>query len=156
MLKLKALQLGDNVKSRLIHTLELHTASRGGLDGIIAAAVTNLNEKTAELDTDLQQLIESLQESASSKSKDTNEALLTLLSQSGEAAAMPLDARVSVGLFVASDDAVGVDVLRDELPHVHVGHVSGGHRDILRDEGAREVGALVSERWAASVERPEA
>ncbi|GMH98574.1 hypothetical protein TrVE_jg8446 [Triparma verrucosa] len=81
VLKLKALQLGDNVKSRLIHTLELHTASRGGLDGIIATAVTNLNEKTAELDTDLQQLIESLQESASSKSKDTNEALLTLLSQ---------------------------------------------------------------------------
>ncbi|GMI01591.1 hypothetical protein TrLO_g10221 [Triparma laevis f. longispina] len=81
VLKLKALQLGDSVKSRLIHTLELHTASRGGLDGIIASAITDLNDKTASLDSDLQDLIESLQASASSTSKDTNEALLTLLSQ---------------------------------------------------------------------------
>jgi len=61
--------------------MELHAATRGGLDGMIATALTKINDTTTTIDGDLKHLITSLQSIANSKTQSTNEALLTLLSQ---------------------------------------------------------------------------
>ena len=81
VLKLKGLELGNSVKSRLVNMMELHAATRGGLDGMIATALTTISNKAETIDQDLKLLITSLQSTANSTSQSTNEALLTLLSQ---------------------------------------------------------------------------
>ena len=81
ILKLKSLELGNSVKGRLVDMMELHAASRGGLDGLIASSIAKLNDSAALADCNLKDAVTSLQKSAEQTSKSANEMLLSLLSK---------------------------------------------------------------------------
>lgn len=65
--------------------------------------------------------------------------LVGLIGRGGEEPPAPLGACAQVRLFVASDDAVGLETASEYLPHVAVHRIRAGHRALLRRHGAREV-----------------
>ena len=78
MARLKSLELTDSVRSRLFAAIEVRSDTYGGLDGMIAGALTAIGEKGS--DEGLQSMIMNLQNSVSSKSSNANESLISLLS----------------------------------------------------------------------------
>lgn len=70
--KLKSLELGDSVRSRLFQAIEARSDSYGGLDGIIAGAVSQ---------TGGEDLLTSIKNRSSDMSNDAQESLISLLSQ---------------------------------------------------------------------------
>ena len=69
--KLKSLELGDSIRSRLFDAIEARSESHGGLDAIIAGAVDQMGGDA---------IINSMKEKTSSISTDSNESLIALLS----------------------------------------------------------------------------
>ena len=70
--KLKSLELGDSVRSRLFQAIEARSDSHGGLDGIIAGAVSQMGGED---------LLNSIKNRSSDMSNDAQESLISLLSQ---------------------------------------------------------------------------
>jgi hypothetical protein len=79
--RLKSLELGDAVRSRLVNAIEVRSESHGGLDGIIAAALTTLNRGGESSGDEMQKMLATLQDTASSATKDAHETLISVLSQ---------------------------------------------------------------------------
>lgn len=79
--RLKSLELGDAVRHRLVSAIEVRSESHGGLDGIIAAALTTLSQGGESSGDEMQKMLENLQETASSATKDAHETLISVLSQ---------------------------------------------------------------------------
>ena len=79
--RLKSLELGDAVRSRLVTAIEVRSESHGGLDGIIAAALTTLNQGGETSGDEMQKMLATLQDTASSATKDAHETLISVLSQ---------------------------------------------------------------------------
>ena len=73
--RLKSIELGENVKRRLVEAIEVRSESIGGLDGIIAGALSKGDG------SDIKGLLNGLQTSASSAATNANETLLSVLSQ---------------------------------------------------------------------------
>jgi hypothetical protein len=69
--------------------------------------------------------------------------LVTLLARGGESMPKPLGTRAHVSVFVASDDAVGLGLASQYLPHGCMHRVRGSHRALLRRRGASDIGALL-------------
>ena len=91
--RLKTLELGDAVRSRLVGAIDLRSESAGGLDGMIAGALKSLSvdaeslpfapsaAAAANVQTDLRSKISGLQDAADLKTKHAKESLISLISQ---------------------------------------------------------------------------
>jgi hypothetical protein len=78
--KLKSIELGDVVKTRLVEAIEVRSESVGGLDGIIAGALTTVRSKSAESGGQMNKMLTNLQETASRNTIDAHETLISVLS----------------------------------------------------------------------------
>lgn len=79
--RLKSIELGEAVKTRLIEAIEIRSDSLGGLDGIIAGALSTGTGVVGGITGDnLQSLFIQLQKCASSATVDAHETLLSVLS----------------------------------------------------------------------------
>lgn len=81
MARVKSLELGEALKSRLVNAIELRSESVGGLDGIIAGALSALDQKGG---SNIQTLLTNLQRQANSATSNAHETLITLLSSQSE------------------------------------------------------------------------
>jgi hypothetical protein len=88
--RLKSIELGDAVRQRLVSAIEIRSDSLGGLDGIIARALGNLETTTKKTARSLQKritkdniskLLANLQTSADGKRKEAHETLISVLSR---------------------------------------------------------------------------
>jgi len=99
--RLKSIELGDSVRNRLVAAIEVRSESLGGLDGIIAGALTAVNQNVGGVadkvaggvqqhvggDNDgdqLQRMLTKLQSRASSLTVDTNETLISVLARQSQ------------------------------------------------------------------------
>jgi len=78
--RLKSIELGEAVKSRLVEAIEVRSESSGGLDGIIAGALAAVKGNGESGENQIRDLLKNLQRTASSKTKDAHETLLAVLS----------------------------------------------------------------------------
>ena len=73
--KLKSIELGDSVRSRLFAAIEVRSGTQGGLDSIIAGALSRIeNDSVGDF-------LRNFQENASSNSASAQESLISLLSE---------------------------------------------------------------------------
>jgi hypothetical protein len=84
MARLKSIELGDAVRQRLVAAIEVRSESHGGLDGIIAGALTTINQGGENSGDEMQKMLANLQSVASSKTKDAHETLISVLSQKSQ------------------------------------------------------------------------
>jgi hypothetical protein len=82
--RLKSIELGDAVRHRLVAAIEVRSESHGGLDGIIAGALTTINQGGDNSGAEMQRMLANLQSTASSKTKDAHETLISVLSQKSQ------------------------------------------------------------------------
>lgn len=75
--KLKSIELGEAVRGRLVEAIEIRSESSGGLDGIIAGALSSMKNSNG---TRIQDMLTTLQQTASSKTADAHETLISVLS----------------------------------------------------------------------------
>ncbi|VEU37476.1 unnamed protein product [Pseudo-nitzschia multistriata] len=99
--RLKSIELGDSVRDRLVSAIEVRSESLGGLDGIIAGALTAVNQNVEGIadkvaggvqkhagpgeDGDhMQKMLTNLQSRASSLTADSNETLISVLARQNQ------------------------------------------------------------------------
>jgi hypothetical protein len=75
--RLKSVELGDVIKSRLVEAIEVRSEAHGGLDGIIAGALTTINGSGKN---QLQSVLTDLQQKASAATMNAHETLISVLS----------------------------------------------------------------------------
>ena len=73
--------------------------------------------------------------------------LVDLLVRGGEESPEPRSCRAQLDAFVASNDAVGLEVAREHFSFASVHRVHGGHREILRAGAAAEVADIIARAW---------
>ncbi|KAG7373046.1 hypothetical protein IV203_033770 [Nitzschia inconspicua] len=87
--RLKTIELGDTIRDRLVTAIEVRSESLGGLDGIIAGALTtmknvgNNNNNNGSADQ-MKDMLTKLQSNASNFTKDANETLISVLARQSE------------------------------------------------------------------------
>lgn len=79
--RLKSVELGDAVRSRLVTAIEVRSGTHGGLDGIIAGALSSIKSTGDSSGDQFQEMLTTLQRTASSTTKDAHETLISMLSQ---------------------------------------------------------------------------
>ena len=79
--QLKSIELGESIRSRLISAIEVRSDSQGGLDGIIAGAISSVHDGQPGFSKDVQSVIAELQNTATSARRNARESLLSVLSQ---------------------------------------------------------------------------
>jgi hypothetical protein len=77
--RLKSIELGDAVKSRLVKAIEVRSESLGGLDGIIVGALSTI-KIGGDAQKRIPDLLQSLQQNASSVTTNAHETLISILS----------------------------------------------------------------------------
>jgi hypothetical protein len=77
--RLKSIQLGDALKNRLVKAIEVRSESLGGLDGIIAGALSSLNI-ASESQTRIPELLSNLQRGAGTAAANAQETLISVMS----------------------------------------------------------------------------
>jgi hypothetical protein len=84
--RLKSIELGDKVRNRLVDAIEVRSESLGGLDGIIAGALTTFQQGNGAAINggDMKAMLTSLQNQASSVTKDARETLISVLARESE------------------------------------------------------------------------
>ena len=98
--RLKSIELGDSVRNRLVAAIEVRSESLGGLDGIIAGALTAVNQNVGGVadkvaggvqkhsnnnDGDqIQKMLTNLQSRATTVTADTNETLISILARQSQ------------------------------------------------------------------------
>lgn len=82
--RLKSIELGDSVRDRLVHAIEIRSESLGGLDGIIAGALTTAKAKGGESGDKMKDMLTMLQGQADGATKDAHETLISVLSKRNE------------------------------------------------------------------------
>jgi predicted XRE-type DNA-binding protein len=78
--RIKSIQLGDSLKDRLVKAIEVRSDSLGGLDAIIAGALTTVRSQDADANQ-IKDMLSSLQSSASTATTDARETLISILSR---------------------------------------------------------------------------
>ncbi len=81
--RLKTIELGEKVRDRLVEAIEVRSESLGGLDGIIAGALTTFKGPEKKGDQ-LKNMLDTLQSRANSVTKDANETLISVLARRSE------------------------------------------------------------------------
>ena len=93
--RLKTLELGDAVRSRLVGAIEMRSESEGGLDGMIANAMKSITvdaeslpfvpsasaANVKQLQSDLRAKISGLQDTADRQARQSKESLISMLAQ---------------------------------------------------------------------------
>ena len=93
--RLKTLELGDAVRSRLVGAIEVRSESEGGLDGMIANAMKSMTvdaeslpfvpsaaaANAKQLQSDLRSRISGLQDTADRQARQSKESLISMLAQ---------------------------------------------------------------------------
>lgn len=82
--RLKSIELGDAVRNRLVTAIEVRSGSHGGLDGIIAGALTTVTQGGQASGDKMQSMLLQLQGSASSTTKSAHETLISVLARGSE------------------------------------------------------------------------
>jgi hypothetical protein len=82
--RLKSIELGDMVRNRLVQAIEVRSESLGGLDGIIAGALTTIKGGDGESGDQMSTMLTMLQGRASSVTKDGRETLISVLARRSE------------------------------------------------------------------------
>lgn len=82
--RLKSIEMGDAVRSRLIAAIEIRSGSHGGLDGIIAGSLSTITTKSGEGGDKMQAFLSNLQLNASGATKNARETLISVLSNQSE------------------------------------------------------------------------
>eukprot|EP00980_Cylindrotheca_fusiformis_P001670 scaffold381_cov138-Cylindrotheca_fusiformis.AAC.6 len=82
--RLKSIELGDSVRDRLVQAIELRSESLGGLDGIIAGALTTAKTKGGESGGKMKTMLTMLQGQADVATRDAHETLISVLSKRNE------------------------------------------------------------------------
>jgi hypothetical protein len=82
--RLKSVELGDSVRDRLVQAIEVRSESLGGLDGIIAGALTSVKGKGSESGDQMKDMLTLLQGQADSATKDAHESLISVLAKRNE------------------------------------------------------------------------
>lgn len=72
--RLKSIELGESVRNRLFHAIEVRSETQGGLDSIIAGAITQVGGDSVG------NMLREMHDLASSSTVDANESLIALLS----------------------------------------------------------------------------
>ena len=80
--RLKSVELGDGVRNRLVQAIEVRSESLGGLDGIIAGALTSM--KGGKSGEQMKDMLTNLQGRATAATKDTHETLISVLARRSE------------------------------------------------------------------------
>lgn len=80
--RIKSIELGEKVRDRLVEAIEVRSESLGGLDGIIAGALTTM--KGTGSGTQMKDMLTTLQARASTATKDANETLISVLAGRSE------------------------------------------------------------------------
>lgn len=78
--RLKSIQLGESVKNRLVEAIEVRSESLGGLDGIIAGALSRVRTTGEQSGDKMREMLGQLQASATGATADARETLITVLS----------------------------------------------------------------------------
>lgn len=113
--RLKSIELGDAVRSRLVSAIEVRSGSQGGLDGIIAGALTTVTKSGDKM----QSMLTNLEGSASSATKDAHETLISVISRQSEYR--------DVALLRIEEVLCNLDAyLGDELSPQEIAALSGG------------------------------
>lgn len=73
--RLKSIQLGESIRSRLFDAIELRSETQGGLDSIIAGAISQVGGDSVG------KMLKEFQDKASSSSVEANESLIALISE---------------------------------------------------------------------------
>jgi len=81
--RLKSLELGDAVRSRLVSAIEVRSGSHGGLDSIIAGALSTVSNDGVN-SGQMKSMLTSLQATATSTRKEAHETLISVLSRRNE------------------------------------------------------------------------
>jgi len=79
--QIKTIEMGDAIRSRLVTAIEIRSGSQGGLDGIIAGALTTITTESGINGDKVQNLLEQLQHDASGATKNARETLISVLSK---------------------------------------------------------------------------
>jgi hypothetical protein len=82
--RLKSIELGEAVRDRLVSAIEIRSESLGGLDGIIAGALTSVRQQGDSAVGQIQSMLTQMQKSASSVTTDARETLISILSHRSE------------------------------------------------------------------------
>lgn len=82
--RLKSIELGEAVRDRLVAAIEIRSESLGGLDGIIAGALTSVREQGDSAVGQIQTMLTQMQKSATSVTTDARETLISILSHRSE------------------------------------------------------------------------
>jgi len=80
--RLKSIELGDVVRSRLINAIEVRSGSKGGLDGIIAEAMNSIGGEavTDDAQQQIQMMLKNMHDTATSATQNAHECLIEILS----------------------------------------------------------------------------
>ena len=81
--RIKSIELGEKVRDRLVEAIEVRSESLGGLDGIIAGALTTMKGR-GEAGSQMKDMLTMLQSHATSVTKDANETLISVLARRSE------------------------------------------------------------------------
>ena len=84
--RLKSIELGEKMKQNLVSAIEIRSESLGGLDGIIAGALSAVQHQGGGegTGTNMKEMLTSLQSQASSVTKDAHETLISVLARRSE------------------------------------------------------------------------
>ena len=105
--KLKSIELGDSIRNRLFAAIEIRSETQGGLDSIIAGAISQISGDSVG------EMLAKVQNSATSKSANANESLISFLSTTHEhhdIAALRLEK-----VFVDLDNHLGEDLTAERI-----------------------------------------
>lgn len=81
--RLKSIELGERVRDRLVQAIEVRSESLGGLDGIIAGALTTI-KGSGQAGDQMKDMLTMLQSRATSVTKNANETLIAVLARRSE------------------------------------------------------------------------
>jgi hypothetical protein len=119
--RLKSIELGDAVRKKLFAAIELRSGSKGGLDGIIASALTSINASTqaaGEVVTKsgVQMMLANLQKTASVATQNAHETLLATLARKSQFRDLVLlkieESMVSMASYFSDDDITAEELSR--------------------------------------------
>lgn len=105
--KLKSIELGDSVRSRLFAAIEVRSETQGGLDSIIAGAISQVSGDAVG------DLLAKAQNNANSSSSNAHESLIALLSERSKY--HDISIRRIENVFVDLDKHLGEDLSAERI-----------------------------------------
>lgn len=117
--RLKSIEMGDAVRARLVDAIEVRSGSQGGLDGIIAGALTTIAAGGKDSGDQMQSMLTQLQSNAPGATKDAHETLISVLSNRSEYQDIAL-LRVE-DVFCSLDKHLGEEMTPQEIAAIASG-----------------------------------